>query len=70
MSIISITLSFHLCPEQRDALLEYENELEIGKPASLCEGLPNMQSWANNSDVVIGVVSHVMPNLGKWSSWS
>ncbi|KAL1189945.1 Receptor-like protein 32 [Cardamine amara subsp. amara] len=40
--------SRHLChPKQRDAILEFMNELEIQKP---CDKFPKTESWANNSD--------------------
>ncbi|KAL1209261.1 Receptor-like protein 43 [Cardamine amara subsp. amara] len=39
----------HLChPEQRDAILQFMNELEIQKPCFY--GFPKTESWANNSD--------------------
>ncbi|KAL1222316.1 Receptor-like protein 32 [Cardamine amara subsp. amara] len=47
----------HLChPEQRDAILQFMNELEIQKLCSLelrisgFYGFPKTESWANNSD--------------------
>ncbi|CAF1706138.1 unnamed protein product [Brassica oleracea] len=43
----------HVChPEQRDALLEFKNEFEIGKPSYICGDsfVPKTKSWANNID--------------------
>ncbi|KAG7576804.1 Leucine-rich repeat [Arabidopsis thaliana x Arabidopsis arenosa] len=42
----------HLCrPEQRDALLKFKNEFEIGKRHPYCtNGHPKTESWGNNSD--------------------
>ncbi|XP_010489765.1 PREDICTED: receptor-like protein 12 [Camelina sativa] len=46
----------HLCsPEQRDALLAFKNELEIGQLQQNCmhdsfESHPRTESWGNNSD--------------------
>lgn len=41
-----------LCrPDQRDALLEFKNEFEIGKPSPFCTiAHPKTLSWVNNSD--------------------
>lgn len=43
----------HVCrPEQRDALLQFKNEFEIGKPSYICGDsfVPKTKSWANNID--------------------
>ncbi|KAG7576799.1 Leucine-rich repeat typical subtype [Arabidopsis thaliana x Arabidopsis arenosa] len=42
----------HLCrPEQRDALVKFKNEFEIGKRCRYClNGHPKTESWGNNSD--------------------
>ncbi|KAG7630800.1 Leucine-rich repeat [Arabidopsis suecica] len=46
----------HLCrPEQKDALLKFKNEFEIGKPSPSCkmvgiESHRKTESWGNNSD--------------------
>ncbi|ANM64035.1 receptor like protein 34 [Arabidopsis thaliana] len=46
----------HLCrPEQKDALLKFKNEFEIGKPSPTCkmvgiESHRKTESWGNNSD--------------------
>ncbi|VYS56971.1 unnamed protein product [Arabidopsis thaliana] len=46
----------HLCrPEQKDALLKFKNEFEIGKPYRFCkidgiESHRKTESWGNNSD--------------------
>ncbi|CAD5322688.1 unnamed protein product [Arabidopsis thaliana] len=46
----------HLCrPEQKDALLKFKNEFEIGKPSPYCkmvgiESHRKTESWGNNSD--------------------
>ncbi|KAL1187908.1 Receptor-like protein 32 [Cardamine amara subsp. amara] len=42
----------HLCrPDQRDALLEFKNEFEIGKLSPYCiDGRPKTELWGNNSD--------------------
>ncbi|KAG7626958.1 Leucine-rich repeat [Arabidopsis thaliana x Arabidopsis arenosa] len=45
----------HLCrPEQKDALLKFKNEFEIGKPCGYCteygiEPYPKTESWGNNN---------------------
>ncbi|KAG2298097.1 hypothetical protein Bca52824_034569 [Brassica carinata] len=43
----------HVChPEQRDALLEFKNEFEIGKRSYICgdDFVPKTKSWASNID--------------------
>ncbi|CAA7058652.1 unnamed protein product [Microthlaspi erraticum] len=51
--VFSAPSSRHLClPEQRDALLEFKNEFEIGELSRYCYsvGQPKTESWVNNND--------------------
>ncbi|CAA7058663.1 unnamed protein product [Microthlaspi erraticum] len=50
--VFSAPSSRHLClPEQRDALIEFKNEFEIGQLNQFCDsGQPKTKSWVNNSD--------------------
>ncbi|CAA7058658.1 unnamed protein product [Microthlaspi erraticum] len=52
-NVFSAPSSRHLClPEQRDALLEFKNEFEIGELSRYCYsvGQPKTESWVNNND--------------------
>uniref|UniRef100_A0A1J3IHU6 Receptor-like protein 12 n=1 Tax=Noccaea caerulescens TaxID=107243 RepID=A0A1J3IHU6_NOCCA len=51
--VFSAPPSRHLClPEQRDALVEFKNEIEIGELSRYCVtgDQPKTESWVNNTD--------------------